>query len=136
MRPPCDPGAHQQPWAPCDPHAHQPWAPRNHRLVGGGFFVVSCLFIPILYCAVCTYFAMFAMKLCEGMTLHPHQHSDGSSLLFNATYACRLGPAICFNYLKLLHAPKGLYHRPHGTLVPTYFSQVKGESEGAGEGWG
>jgi hypothetical protein len=34
---------------------------------------------------LCTYFAMFRMRLCEGMTLHPHGHSDAASLLFNAT---------------------------------------------------
>jgi len=104
---------------------------------GGSVVVVGFLFVPILYCAMCTYFAMFRMKLCEGMTLHPDRHSDGSSMLFNATYACRLGPAICFNYLKLLHAPKGLYYHegPGGcdekamnaarNVVQTYFSQTR-----------
>jgi len=59
--------------------------------------------VPVLYCALCTYYAMFRMRLCEGMTLYPHGHSDAASLLFNATYACRLGPPLCFNFLKLLH---------------------------------
>jgi len=70
---------------------------------GGGFNVLALLALPILYCAFCTYFAMFRMKLFEGMTLHPNGHSDASSLLFNATYACRLGPPLCYNFLKLLH---------------------------------
>ena len=90
---------------------------------GGGPLVLFFLFVPLLYTSLCTYFAMFRMKLCEGMTLYPHQHSDGSSLLFNATYACRLGPAICFNYLKILHeSTHGLYARKKH--VSTYFSQT------------
>ena len=96
---------------------------------GGGLFLTLGLFVPLLYCALCTYFAMFNMKLCEGYTLHPHKHSDASSLLFNATYACRLGPAICFNYLKLLHEGdthgNSFYQRnPDGTVVKSYFSNT------------
>ena len=100
---------------------------------GGDAVVIACLFIPLLYCALCTYFAMFRMKLCEGMSLHPHQHSDGSALLFNATYACRLGPAICFNYLKLLHEGRRhdtpFYQRsatapPGAPYTKSYFSDT------------
>jgi len=99
-------------------------------LGGGGLFVTIALFIPLLYCAWCTYFAMFNMKLCEGYTLHPNKHSDASSLLFNATYACRFGYAICFNYLKLLHEGNAqgdsrFYQRtPEGETVKSYFSMT------------
>ena len=68
---------------------------------GGGPLVLALLYVPMIYCAFCTYFAMFRMKLCDFYALHPH-HSDAGSLLFNATYACRFGPALCFNMLKLL----------------------------------
>jgi hypothetical protein len=93
---------------------------------GGGAGAVVALFVPLLYCSACTYFSMFRMRLCEGMTLYPHQHSDGSALLFNATYACRLGPPLCFNYLKLLHeGTRGLYaHRGAHRGISTYFSQT------------
>ena len=70
---------------------------------GGGLMVILLLYVPLLYCAACTYFAMFQLKLCDAITLHPNRHTDGSALLFHATYACRLGPPLCFNYLKLLH---------------------------------
>ena len=83
---------------------------------GGGVFNLLLLYIPILYCAVCTYFAMFRMKLCDFYALHPHGHSDASSLLFNATYACRLGPPLCFNFLKLIH-DKDLFAAPPATDV-------------------
>ena len=68
---------------------------------GGGVLVLALLYVPMIYCAFCTYFAMFRMKLCDFYALHP-RHSDAGSLLFNATYACRFGPALCFNMLKLL----------------------------------
>merc|ERR1719421_2471892 len=89
------------------------------------------LYVPLLYCAFCTYFAMFQMRLCEGMTLYPNKHSDASALLFFATYACRLGPPLCFNFLKLLHERDvsrghgtGLFVHAHFTPWPTYFTQT------------
>lgn len=100
---------------------------------GGSLFSICMLYVPLLYCAFCTYFAMFQMRLCEGMTLYPNKHSDASSLLFNATYACRLGPPLCFNFLKLLHEkdPRGLFvsrsASPAGQAVPastTYFTMT------------
>ena len=33
------------------------------------------LFVPMIYCAFCAYFAMFRMKLCDFYALHAH-HSD------------------------------------------------------------
>ena len=93
---------------------------------GGGFISILLLYVPLLYCAFCAYFAMFQMKLCDSVALHPHKHSDGSSLLFNATYACRLGPPLCFNFLKMLHEkdPRGLFvHRMRGASASTtYFT--------------
>jgi hypothetical protein len=69
---------------------------------------------------VCTYFAMFQMRLCEGYSLHPNKHSDGSALLFNATYACRLGPPLCFNFLKLLHETDSLCSNPNSHHANQY----------------
>lgn len=67
---------------------------------GGGLWVLLLLFVVVLYCAWCTFFSMF------NNCVHPllkERNSSGSNLLFNATYACRLGPPLCFNLLKLLH---------------------------------
>mmetsp|Transcript_13781 Transcript_13781/g.29059 ORF Transcript_13781/g.29059 Transcript_13781/m.29059 type:complete len:189 (+) Transcript_13781:293-859(+) len=64
---------------------------------------------------------MFRMRLCDFYALHPHGHSDASSLLFNATYACRLGPPLCFNFLKLIH-DKDIFKKPPD--VDTYFSHT------------
>jgi hypothetical protein len=72
-------------------------------LGGGGAAVTLVIFVPLFYCAACTYYAFFNLRLCEGYSIHWNRHSDSSSLLFNATYACRFGSALCFNYLKLIH---------------------------------
>ena len=53
---------------------------------GGNFGVIALLYVPLIYCAVCTYFAFFHLKLCDAVALHPHQHSDGSALLFTTSY--------------------------------------------------
>ena len=79
---------------------------------GGGVLVLALLYVPMIYCAFCTYFAMFRMKLCDFYALHPH-HSDAGSLLFNATYACRFGPALCFNMLKLLEVHMHMHMHAH-----------------------
>ena len=79
---------------------------------GGGPLVLALLYVPMIYCAFCTYFAMFRMKLCDFYALHPH-HSDAGSLLFNATYACRFGPALCFNMLKLLEVRTRAHAHAH-----------------------
>jgi hypothetical protein len=52
---------------------------------GGGFGTLLMLYVPLLYCAVCCYYAMFRLKICNTNALHPNQHSDGQSMLFNAT---------------------------------------------------
>ena len=70
----------------------------------------------------------FRLRLCELNSLHPNKHSDASSLLFNATYACRLGPPLCFNFLKILHEKdaRGLFAARGPTFRPasTYFTQT------------
>ena len=93
--------------------------------------MIILLYVPLIYCAACTYFAFFQMKLCDAVALHPQQHSDGSALLFNATYACRFGPPLCFNFLKLLHERDvsrghgtGLFAHAHFQPWPTYFTQT------------
>jgi len=93
---------------------------------GGNAGVIILLYVPLVYCAACTYFAFFQMKLCESVALHPQQHTDASALLFNATYACRLGPALCFNFLKLLHERDeyGLFVHQTSPPITTFFTQT------------
>jgi hypothetical protein len=95
---------------------------------GGNAGVIILLYVPLVYCAACTYFAFFQMKLCESVALHPQQHTDASALLFNATYACRLGPALCFNFLKLLHERDeyGLFVHQTSPPITTFFTQLRG----------
>lgn len=43
-------------------------------------------------------------SLCTGVyPLQKNRNTSANNLLFNATYACRLGPPLCFNLLKLIH---------------------------------
>jgi hypothetical protein len=101
-------------------------------LGGGGAAVTLVIFVPLFYCAACTYYAFFNLRLCEGYSIHWNRHSDSSSLLFNATYACRFGSALCFNYLKLIHENEtgqdgglGFYRKaPDGSIVTSYFDQT------------
>ena len=101
-------------------------------LGGGGAAVTLVIFVPLFYCAACTYYAFFNLRLCEGYSIHWNKHSDSSSLLFNATYACRFGSALCFNYLKLIHENEtgqdgglGFYRKaPDGSIITSYFDQT------------
>jgi len=91
---------------------------------GGGAVTLGLIAFPVLYCAVCAYFAMFRMNMCESYALHGGRHSDAAALLFNATYACRLGPPICFNFLKLIHSDQ-LFATETEVPVQTFFNSTR-----------
>lgn len=67
---------------------------------GAGIFMVQMIgFCALSYMSVCTYWAMFRMNLGWMFTLQPDQQSPATSLLFNATYLCRLQFSLAFNFL-------------------------------------
>lgn len=71
---------------------------------GGSVFVVQCFaFFALAYMSICTYWAMFRMNLGWAFTLQPNQQSPATSLLFNATYFCRLQFSLAFNFLLMLN---------------------------------
>jgi hypothetical protein len=76
----------------------------NHLSDGGaGIFMVqffACL--ALAYMSVCSYWAMFSMNLGWAFTLQSNQ-SPSTSLLFNATYFCRLQFSLAFNFLLMLN---------------------------------
>ena len=61
----------------------------------------------------------------EGRALAERESSCLGASVSGATYACRLGPPLCFNYLKLLHEKDagGLFQQPPPEPT-TYFSQT------------
>lgn len=75
--------------------------------IGAGIFMVQIFaFFVLSYMSICTYWAMFRMNFGWAFTLQPNQHSPSTSLLFNATYFCRLQFSLAFNFLLLLNNEK------------------------------
>lgn len=71
---------------------------------GAGVFMVQFFsFLALSYMSICTYWAMFRINLGWAFTLQPNQQSPSTSLLFNATYFCRLQFSLAFNFLLLLN---------------------------------
>ena len=71
----------------------------------GSVFLVQCFaFLSLAYMSICTYWAMFRINLGWAFTLQPNQQSPATSLLFNATYFCRLQFSLAFNFLLMLNS--------------------------------
>ena len=71
---------------------------------GAGIFMVQFFaFLALAYMSVCVYWAMFSINLGWAFTLQSKQQSPATSLLFNATYLCRLQFSLAFNFLLMLN---------------------------------
>jgi hypothetical protein len=70
---------------------------------GAGIFITQVIaFLTLAYMSICTYWALFRMNLGWAFTLQPDQQSPATSLLFNATYLCRLQFSLAFNFLLII----------------------------------
>jgi len=62
----------------------------------------SICFVMVSYLAVCTYSALFKLKLFWFYRLLPHQQTDENSILFSAAYLSRLVAPLYLNFLHLI----------------------------------
>ena len=74
---------------------------------GASIFMVQFFsFLALSYMSICTYWSLFRMNFGWAFTLQPNQQSPATSLLFNATYFCRLQFSLAFNFLLLLNTSR------------------------------
>lgn len=73
----------------------------------------------LLYVAICTYSSFMKVRIFRYYLLVPH-HTDENSLLFFASYFCRLAFPLGYNYLMLIQGVNGQ------RLLMTEFTRVMG----------
>jgi len=62
---------------------------------------LACV-IPLTYLFVCSLSGLFHIKLSGVFSMHRNQNSDTNSLLFLASFMCRIGFPLCLNFIQIL----------------------------------
>ena len=64
---------------------------------------VNLLFLVLMgYFVYAIYYGLFNIRFFSIFALHPHQHTDGYSLVLSGTILARLVPPLCYNFLHLM----------------------------------
>lgn len=81
--------------------------------------------IPLLYIIICTYYALFSLKLTGWYGLYPHNQTDPSNLVWSAFFLCRLSAPLCYNFLLFIKVTHTEYVRIMGIIdiVPVLGNQ-------------
>ena len=72
----------------------------NHNGVGLQLFVI----IPLTYMCVCSYVAVFQLRLWDFYALRSQKQTDAASLFFCGALFNRLTPPLAYNFLNMLNA--------------------------------
>lgn len=72
----------------------------NVRSSFNGRMILS--FLPVFYMALCAYWSFFQVKVSTYFRLVPSA-TDAYSLLYSASYLCRLGAPLAYNFSLLIH---------------------------------
>lgn len=61
------------------------------------------VFLPLGYEALVAYSTLFRLQLFHYYRLIPHQQTDAFSIMFSASYLCRLAAPLSYNFMNFLH---------------------------------
>lgn len=62
---------------------------------------LTCV-LPLVYLFLCTLSGLFHIKLSGIYSMHSNQHTDSNSLLFMASFMCKIGFPLCLNFVEIL----------------------------------
>nr|CAG4645417.1 EOG090X03B7 [Lynceus sp. MCZ IZ 141354] len=82
--------------------------------------------ITIAYMCICAYSTVFKIRVLNLYYLAPHHQTDEYSLIFSGMMLCRLTPAMCLNFLGLIHMDS---HVIKTRLMETYYTQIMGHMD-------
>jgi hypothetical protein len=72
-------------------------------------FIINLLsLIPIIFLFLTSLYGLFNMKVSWFYTIHDNRHTDSISLLFLASFMCRIGFPLCLNFLQILKMERDL----------------------------
>lgn len=84
--------------------------------------------ILLIYMCICTYTSLFQLKLFDLYHLFPNHHTDDNSLVFCASYLCRLTFPLCYNFINLADNTQTAFSSIMGNidLVPLLGKEFNG----------
>lgn len=76
---------------------------------------ILCL-IPLLYIVLCTYLALFRLKLKGRYGLYQNNHTDPSNLCWSAFTMAKLAPPLCYNFILFIKIEDSVFYKVYGVL--------------------
>lgn len=83
---------------------------------------ILCL-IPLCFMFLCSLYGLFKLKLAGYYSVHRNRQTDSTSLLFLASFMCRIGFPLCLNFVQILKLRN----------VNTMIEEIMGETPAAGK---
>ncbi|CAF0873038.1 unnamed protein product [Rotaria sp. Silwood1] len=84
--------------------------------------ILCCL--SIAYLCLCAYYTIFRIRIFNYFYLSLYHLTDENSLIFAATFLCRLTAPLSYNFLGLIHMDQTIIARTHRT--ETVFTKIMG----------
>ncbi|XP_053602977.1 LMBR1 domain-containing protein 2 homolog isoform X2 [Plodia interpunctella] len=88
--------------------------------------IVTISTIIIAYMFYCAYSTVLKIRLLNLYYLAPHHMTNEYSLIFSGMLVCRLTPAMCLNFLSLIHMDS---HIIKERIMETYYTQIMGHMD-------
>ncbi|KAF9798601.1 hypothetical protein SFRURICE_008334 [Spodoptera frugiperda] len=82
--------------------------------------------IIIAYMFYCAYSTVLKIRLLNLYYLAPHHQTNEYSLIFSGMMVCRLTPAMCLNFLSLIHMDSHVIKK---SIMETYYTQIMGHMD-------
>jgi len=86
--------------------------------------IFCCL--SIAYLCLCAYYTIFRMRIFNYFYLSLYHLTDENSLIFAATFLCRLTAPLSYNFLGMIHMDQGIIKKTirHQTVFTTIMGQM------------
>ncbi|XP_045534240.1 LMBR1 domain-containing protein 2 homolog isoform X1 [Papilio machaon] len=88
--------------------------------------IVSVSTLIIGYMFYCAYSTVLKIRVLNLYYLAPHHQTNEYSLIFSGMLVCRLTPAMCLNFLSLVHMDS---HVIKQRIMETYYTQIMGHMD-------
>ncbi|XP_047527375.1 LMBR1 domain-containing protein 2 homolog isoform X1 [Vanessa atalanta] len=88
--------------------------------------IVTISTLIIGYMFYCAYSTVLKIRLLNLYYLAPHHQTNEYSLIFSGMMVCRLTPAMCLNFLSLVHMDS---HVIKERVMETYYTQIMGHMD-------
>jgi len=89
------------------------------------YFTIEVIcWLSLAYLCLCAYYTIFRIRIFNYFYLSLYHLTDENSLIFAATFLCRLTAPLCYNFLGMIHMDPGITNKLDQT--ETIFSEIMG----------